>query len=111
MWQPQFGTIPGTGRDRRNRSGFDSDFAPPMRPGVSWGLGTLIIAVFSAVWFVVTLPFRLILGIISLLGRMAGVVIGFSLMVVGVALIAGPFFFIGLPLFLVGLFLTLRSLG
>lgn len=82
-----------------------------MRPEGSWGLGTLIITVLSAVWFVVTLPFRLILGTISLLGRMAGLVIGFSLMVIGMALIAGPLFFIGLPLFLVGLFLTLRSLG
>jgi hypothetical protein len=82
-----------------------------MHPGGSWGLGTLIITVLSAVWFVVTLPFRLILGTISLLGRMAGLVIGFSLMVIGMALIAGPLFFIGLPLFLVGLFLTLRSLG
>jgi hypothetical protein len=71
----------------------------------------LIITVLSAAWFIVTLPFRLVLGTISLLGRLAGVVIGFSLMVIGMALFAGPFALIGLPLFLVGLFLTLRSLG
>ncbi len=66
---------------------------------------------FTAVWWVVTLPFRLVFGALSLMGRMVGVAVGFSLMVVGVALGAGPFFLIGIPMFLVGLLLTLRCLG
>ena len=36
--------------------------------------------------------------------------LGFSLMVVGMALWAGPLFFVGIPIFLVGLVLTLRCL-
>jgi hypothetical protein len=66
---------------------------------------------FTAIWWILTLPFRLVFGVLSLAGRMVGVAVGFSLMVVGVALGAGPFYLIGIPLFLVGLVLTLRSLG
>ena len=66
---------------------------------------------FAAGWWVVTLPFRLVFGLMSLMGRMAGVAVGFPLMVVGMALGAGPFFLIGVPMFLVGLLLTLRCLG
>jgi len=68
-------------------------------------------ALFWAVWFLITLPIRLIFWTLSLIGRVAGITIGFSLMVVGMALLAGPFFLIGFPMFLVGLFLTLRCLG
>ena len=71
----------------------------------------LIGAAFSAVWFLVALPFRLVRGTIRLLGRLTGVLVGFGLMVVGMALCAGPFFLIGAPLFLIGLLLTLRCLG
>mgnify|MGYP001091704230 CR=1 FL=1 len=71
----------------------------------------LIVGVFSAAWFLLTLPFRLVRGTISLLGRLTGIAIGFTLMVVGMALCAGPFFLIGGPLFLIGLLLTLRCLG
>lgn len=66
---------------------------------------------FAAVWWVLTLPFRLVFGVLSLMGRMTGVAVGFSLMVVGMALGAGPFYLIGVPMFLVGLLLTLRCLG
>jgi len=66
---------------------------------------------FSAAWWILTLPFRLVFGVLSLAGRMAGVAAGFSLMVVGMALGAGPFYLIGVPLFLIGLLLTLRCLG
>ena len=62
-------------------------------------------------WFLITLPFRLIVWVVSLIGRAAGIAIGFTLMVLGMALMAGPFALIGFPLFLVGLFLTLRCLG
>ena len=64
----------------------------------------------TAFWFTVTLPFRLIFWIIAWMGRLTAVVLGFSLMVVGIALWAGPLFFIGIPLFVVGLVLTLRCL-
>lgn len=66
---------------------------------------------FSAAWWILTLPFRLVFGVLSLASRMAGVSVGFSLMVVGMALGAGPFYLIGVPLFLIGLLLTLRCLG
>ncbi|WP_237170485.1 hypothetical protein [Paludisphaera borealis] len=72
---------------------------------------TVIAATFSIVWFVVTLPFRLVIGAISLLGRLTGIAVGFTLMAVGMAFCAGPFFLIGVPMFLIGLLLTLRCLG
>jgi hypothetical protein len=65
----------------------------------------------GAIWTIVTLPFRLLIGTVELLGRLTGLVLGFALMVLGVALGAGPFFAIGIPLFIIGLLLTLRSLG
>lgn len=66
---------------------------------------------FAAVWNLITLPFRVVIWIIEWLGRLTGVILGFLLMVVGMALWAGPFFIIGIPLFIIGLVLTLRSLG
>ena len=71
------------------------------------GVGLL----FSAAWWILALPFRLVFGLVSLAGRAAGVGVGFSLMVVGVAIGAGPFYMIGIPVFVIGLLLTLRSLG
>jgi hypothetical protein len=67
--------------------------------------------VFGAIWSVLTLPFRLVIGVVEALGRMVALVFGFCLMVIGMALWAGPLFVIGIPLFIVGLLLTLRSLG
>ena len=69
-----------------------------------------MVAVLAGIWFIVTLPFRLIFWLIAWAGRLTAVLLGFSLMVVGIALWAGPLFFLGIPLFLVGLVLTLRSL-
>jgi hypothetical protein len=66
---------------------------------------------FGAIWSVVTLPFRLVVWVVETLGRVTGLVFGFMLMVVGVALWAGPLFLIGIPLFVVGLLLFLRCLG
>lgn len=62
-------------------------------------------------WTVVTLPLRLLAGVVALLGRLASLVLGFVLMVVGVALLAGPLFLVGAPMFVFGLLLTLRALG
>ena len=64
----------------------------------------------EAVWSVLTLPFRLIAWVVEFCGRLVGLGLGFLLMVVGVALGAGPFFMIGIPLFVVGLILMLRCL-
>ncbi len=66
---------------------------------------------FDAIWAVITLPFRLLGWGVELLGRLAGLVVGFGLMVVGVALLAGAYYVIGIPVFLVGLVLMLRALG
>jgi hypothetical protein len=71
------------------------------------GLGFLL----RACWWLLTLPFRLLFGVVALAGRVVGVIVGFAMMVVGVALGASPFYLIGIPIFLVGLLLTLRSLG
>ena len=65
----------------------------------------------SALWMVVTLPFRLVAWAIHLLGRASALLLGFGLMVVGGVLSAGSLSWLGLPLFVVGLVLTLRSLG
>jgi hypothetical protein len=81
------------------------------RASVTAGFGGLVVAVLRACWYVVTLPFRLIFWVIALLGRLTGVILGFVLMVVGMALWAGPFFIIGIPLFIIGLLVTLRCLG
>jgi hypothetical protein len=87
----------------------DPEFAavPPARLR-SWAQP--VVALLGALWFVVALPFRLVYWIIALLGRLTGVVLGFVLMVVGMALLAGPFFIVGVPLFVIGLVLTLRCL-
>lgn len=80
--------------------------ATPFNPVIA-----VIVATLSAVWFVLTLPFRLVFGAISLLGRLTGVAVGFVLMAVGMAFCAGPFYLIGVPMFVIGLVLTLRCLG
>ena len=67
-------------------------------------------AVFGTIWWVVTLPFRLLFGVVEWLGRLTALALGFTMMVVGVALWAGPLALIGIPVFVVGLLITLRSL-
>jgi hypothetical protein len=65
----------------------------------------------DAIWTVVSLPFRLLAWTLELCGRLAALVLGFGLMVVGVAFWAATLYIIGVPLFLFGLLLTLRALG
>jgi hypothetical protein len=65
----------------------------------------------GTLWSVVLFPFRLIAWVVELLGRMLGLVLGFALMVLGIAFCSGSFLPLGIPFFLVGLLLTLRSLG
>jgi hypothetical protein len=79
-------------------------------PSSSWSFGHMFVSLLAVLWFVATLPFRLVFWMIAWMGRLAALVLGFSLMVVGVAFWAGPLFFLGIPLFLVGLVLTLRCL-
>jgi hypothetical protein len=71
----------------------------------------IFLSVLGTIFYLVTLPFRLVFWTIAWLGRLAAIALGFCLMVVGIALWAGPLFFLGIPLFLVGLVLTLKSLG
>lgn len=68
-------------------------------------------AVLGTVWAILTFPFRLVAWVVDLLGRLTGLLIGFALMVLGVALGASPLFMFGIPLFIIGLIMTLRSLG
>jgi hypothetical protein len=84
--------------------------APVIKQSNAWLWRELLASSITAFWFVVTLPFRLIFWLIAWLGRLTAVLLGFALMVVGMALWAGPLFFVGIPLFLVGLVLTLRCL-
>jgi hypothetical protein len=70
-------------------------------------LGTVM----GTLWTVVTLPFRLLIGAVELLGRFTALLVGFTLMVVGMAFWAGPAPVFGIPVFVVGLLLTLRALG
>ena len=79
----------------------------------SGSLGTVkraFITPLFVLWSLIAFPFRLVFWAVAWMGRLTAVVLGFLLMVVGIALLAGPFFFLGIPLFLVGLVFTLRSL-
>ena len=67
-------------------------------------------AVLGALWWVVTLPFRLLAWLVEWLGRLTALILGFVLMVVGVASCVGAFWIVGIPVFVVGLLVTLRSL-
>jgi hypothetical protein len=52
----------------------------------------------------------MVFQLIAWLGRVTALLLGFCLMVMGMAFLAGPFFWFGIPLFVVGLVLTLRCL-
>ncbi len=94
-------------RQRAHRP-FDSTIDDIPQRSRSWG--ELFLSLLAGFWFVVSLPFRIAFWTIAWLGRIAAVAMGFMLMVVGMALWAGPLFLIGIPLFLAGLVLTLRCL-
>ena len=80
-----------------------------MGPG-SWAWAEICLHLLGTLWYLVTLPFRLVFWTIAWVGRLAAILVGFSLMVVGMALWAGPLFFLGIPMFQVGLVMTLRCL-
>lgn len=75
-----------------------------------WSGGRVVLSFVEGVWLAITLPFRLVFRLIAWLGRLAVLLLAFSLMVVGMALWAGPFFWIGIPLFITGLVLMLHCL-
>jgi hypothetical protein len=79
-------------------------------PSHFWSGGGVVVSFLQAIWLVIALPFRLVFRLIAWLGRLAVLLLAFSLMVVGMALGAGPFFWIGIPLFITGLALTLHCL-
>ena len=66
--------------------------------------------VFGTLWSVILFPFRLLIGAVELFGRLVALVLGFILMVLGVAVCAGPLIIVGIPLFVVGLIVTMRAL-
>jgi hypothetical protein len=76
----------------------------------SWSWTFTLVTLLSSLWFLITLPFRLVFWVIAWLGRLTGAALGFAFMVLGMALLAGPLYIIGIPLFLVGLVVTLRCL-
>jgi len=67
--------------------------------------------VFGTIWAFLTLPFRIVFGAFGLVGRLAGIVVGFALMVLGAAVSASPFGLLGLAIFGAGLLIAMRSLG
>ena len=65
----------------------------------------------GVIWSILMLPIRLLAWTVDFLGRATGLGVGFALMVLGVALGAGPSMVLGIPVFVIGLILTLRSLS
>lgn len=61
-------------------------------------------------WFVMTLPFRLVFGVIGTIGRMLGMLLGVALLAAGGAMWAAQLPHFALPVLVVGGLLTLKSL-
>ena len=93
----------------RGRGGRWLEPRPSPRPRLN-ALAGVGLAV-GLVWGAITLPFRVVFGVLGLLGRLAALVVGFALMVFGAALLPGPLVIVGVPLFAIGLLLSMRSLG
>jgi hypothetical protein len=80
------------------------------KPLRAWAPVQVVTGSLALLWFALTLPLRLAFWIVAWLGRLSAASLGFLLMVLGVALWAGPLFFVGISVFIVGLVLTLRCL-
>jgi hypothetical protein len=80
------------------------------KPSHLWFGGRVVLSFLETVWIVIALPFRLVFRLIAWLGKLVVLLLAFSLMVVGMALWAGPFLWIGIPLFITGLALMLHCL-
>jgi hypothetical protein len=61
-------------------------------------------------WFILFLPIRFVALVLGFVGRLAGVILGFGLIVLGMALCTGPLFIFGIPVLIIGLLLLLRCL-
>jgi hypothetical protein len=80
------------------------------QPSTSNRRGQLFVVRLGVIWSTTKLPFHLLTSALSLVGRITVLIAGFSLMVFGMALWAGPFFGVGIPLFAFGLTVTLGCL-
>ena len=100
----------GAPRSRRRVDRFLAAEAPYVEHARAWFWAETFWSVLGTLWYVITAPFRLVFWTIAWVGRLTAVLLGFCLMVIGIALGAGPLFFLGIPLFLVGLVLTLKCL-
>jgi hypothetical protein len=65
---------------------------------------------FGLAWFVMTLPFRIVFGLISTVGRMIGMALGFVILATGGAMWAAQLPHFAVPVMIVGGLLTLKSL-
>lgn len=65
---------------------------------------------FGLAWFVMTLPFRLVIGLIGTVGRMIGLALGFIILATGAAMWAAQLPHFAVPVMIVGGLLTLKSL-
>ena len=77
----------------------------------SWSWADTCLNILATVGYLIVLPVRSTFQLIAWLGRFAAILLGFCLMVIGVAIWAGPLLFVGMLLFFVGLALTLKSLN
>lgn len=65
---------------------------------------------FGVAWFVLTLPFRLVFGVIGAVGRMIGLALGFILLATGAAMWAAQLPHFAIPVIGVGALLTAKSI-
>lgn len=65
---------------------------------------------FGPIWFVMTLPFRLVFGVIGAVGRMVGMALGMAILATGGAMWAAQLPHFAVPVMVVGGLLTLKSL-
>ena len=61
-------------------------------------------------WFVMTLPVRIVFGVIGTIGRMLGILVGVSLLAAGGAMWAAQLPHFAMPVLALGGLLTLKSL-
>ncbi len=61
-------------------------------------------------WFVMTLPVRIVFGVIGTIGRMVGIMLGFALLATGGAMWAAQLPHFAMPVLAIGGLLTLKSL-
>ncbi|MFM7132083.1 MAG: hypothetical protein ACKO85_22265 [Isosphaeraceae bacterium] len=65
---------------------------------------------FSVAWFVMTLPFRLVFGVIGAVGRMISLAMGFILLATGAAMWAAQLPHFAVPVIAAGALLTIKSI-